>query len=74
MLAFVISLCSAFSWLATLGAALAVLAGVLIIFADADLSLLFASKFGKQPDSLHNKVVWISGASSGIGRQRALPQ
>ncbi|BFZ07802.1 hypothetical protein BsWGS_10841 [Bradybaena similaris] len=34
---------------------------------DGDLLLMFKAKFGKQPDSLAGKVVWITGASSGIG-------
>lgn len=35
--------------------------------ADGDLTLLFCEKFGVSPASLQGKVVWITGASSGIG-------
>ncbi|XP_067141928.1 dehydrogenase/reductase SDR family member 7 [Centruroides vittatus] len=45
--------------------------GFLIWFvkkADADLTLLFYEKYGKSVDSLKGKVVWITGASSGIGQ------
>lgn len=34
---------------------------------DADLTLLFKSKFGRSVDTLKGKVIWITGASSGIG-------
>ncbi|CAN8015476.1 unnamed protein product [Ixodes persulcatus] len=36
-------------------------------YADADLPLVFLSKFGRPPDALKGSVVWITGASSGIG-------
>ncbi|KAI2657910.1 dehydrogenase reductase SDR family member 7 [Labeo rohita] len=40
------------------------------IFADADLTLLWAARFGNKPESkLRGKVVWITGASSGIGEE-----
>ncbi|CAN7939462.1 unnamed protein product [Ixodes hexagonus] len=35
--------------------------------ADADLPLMFLSKFGRSPGALKDSVVWITGASSGIG-------
>ncbi|CAG5136393.1 unnamed protein product [Candidula unifasciata] len=38
---------------------------------DGDLQLMFKTKFGKPPDSLAGKVVWITGASSGIGEHIA---
>lgn len=47
-------------------AAIALLA-LWLIRADADLTLLFCEKFGVSPASLQGKVVWITGASSGIG-------
>ncbi|RWS29581.1 dehydrogenase/reductase SDR family member 7-like protein [Leptotrombidium deliense] len=34
---------------------------------DCDVTLFVAEKFGKKPNALKNKVVWITGASSGIG-------
>uniref|UniRef100_A0A0B6XZD8 Dehydrogenase/reductase SDR family member 7 n=1 Tax=Arion vulgaris TaxID=1028688 RepID=A0A0B6XZD8_9EUPU len=40
---------------------------VALIRSDGDLLLMFKTKYGKQPDSLAGKVVWITGASSGIG-------
>lgn len=43
----------------------------LILMSDADLRLLFATKFGKQPENLARKVVWVTGASSGIGEHIA---
>lgn len=44
----------------------------LFSFLDADLVLLFYSKFGKSPRAaLAKKVVWISGASSGLGEHLA---
>ncbi|XP_028857792.1 dehydrogenase/reductase SDR family member 7-like [Denticeps clupeoides] len=42
------------------------------VFADADLTLLWAAAFGKQPERvLKGRVVWITGASSGIGEELA---
>uniref|UniRef100_T1KBD5 Dehydrogenase/reductase SDR family member 7 n=1 Tax=Tetranychus urticae TaxID=32264 RepID=T1KBD5_TETUR len=38
-----------------------------IISLDSDLTLYFAEKFGKSISGLKGKVVWITGASSGIG-------
>lgn len=38
-----------------------------LIFADCDLQLQWAEKFGRSTGSLARKVVWITGASSGIG-------
>ena len=41
-------------------------------YLDANLTVLFCSKFGKSPRAeLGGKVVWISGASSGIGEHLA---
>ncbi|XP_076155302.1 dehydrogenase/reductase SDR family member 7 [Alosa pseudoharengus] len=42
------------------------------IFADADFTLLWATSFGKKPEAqLKGRVVWITGASSGIGEELA---
>ncbi|KAL1440770.1 hypothetical protein MTO96_009306 [Rhipicephalus appendiculatus] len=48
------------------GAAIALFA-VWLKRADGDLTLLFCEKFGVPTASLQGKVVWITGASSGIG-------
>lgn len=39
--------------------------------ADCDLGLLWAEKFGIKLDTIKGKVVWITGASSGIGAHLA---
>ncbi|MBN3317221.1 DHRS7 reductase, partial [Atractosteus spatula] len=45
---------------------------VRFLCADADLTLLWAAAFGSKPkDKLCGKVVWITGASSGIGEELA---
>ncbi|KAJ8288975.1 hypothetical protein COCON_G00016340 [Conger conger] len=42
------------------------------VFADADFTLLWAVAFGNKPEAtLRGKVVWITGASSGIGEELA---
>ncbi|PBC32606.1 dehydrogenase/reductase SDR family member 7 isoform X2 [Apis cerana] len=40
-------------------------------FLDCDLCLAFYEKFGKPISSLEGKIVWITGASSGIGENLA---
>lgn len=44
---------------------------VTIWSSDCDLVLLWYLKYGKSPESLAGKVVWITGASSGIGEALA---
>ncbi|XP_048733857.2 dehydrogenase/reductase SDR family member 7-like [Ostrea edulis] len=44
---------------------------ILIVAGDCDLYLQFAAKFGKKTSALKGKVVWITGASSGIGEYLA---
>ncbi|CAD5123147.1 DgyrCDS11517 [Dimorphilus gyrociliatus] len=41
------------------------------LFADADLLTLYYERFGLKADSLRGKVIWITGASSGIGEYTA---
>ena len=53
---------------------LAIVAIILIIIfvLDCDFILKFKEKFGAKPeDRLRGKVVWITGASSGIGEHLA---
>lgn len=38
---------------------------------DCDLSLWYASKFGRRNNSISGKIMWITGASSGIGESLA---
>ena len=45
---------------------------VRLAFSDADLTLQFCTRFGKKPENeLSGKIVWITGASSGIGESLA---
>ncbi|XP_067098878.1 dehydrogenase/reductase SDR family member 7 isoform X2 [Osmerus mordax] len=49
-----------------------VIQGLRFIFADADFTLLWASMMGSKPETeLKGLVVWITGASSGIGEELA---
>ena len=43
-----------------------------LLFSDGDVSLIFLDKFGKKLDCLKDQVVWITGASYGIGAACAL--
>ncbi|KAK7104073.1 dehydrogenase/reductase SDR family member 7-like [Littorina saxatilis] len=38
-----------------------------LVLSDCDLTLQWAEKFGKKVGSLKGQVVWVTGASSGIG-------
>ncbi|KAH3859181.1 dehydrogenase/reductase SDR family member 7-like [Dreissena polymorpha] len=42
-----------------------------LLIADCDLQLQWAEKFGKSTGVLARKVVWVTGASSGIGEHLA---
>ena len=45
---------------------------IIIFVLDCDFILKFKEKFGAKPeDKLRGKVVWITGASSGIGEHLA---
>lgn len=66
----VLSFFSLTLWLSTL----LTLGLLLLAFlrSDCDLTLAFHEKFGKKPSRvLMGKVVWITGASSGIGEELA---
>ncbi|XP_078591701.1 dehydrogenase/reductase SDR family member 7-like [Branchiostoma floridae x Branchiostoma japonicum] len=45
---------------------------VRLLLSDGDLSLMWYERFGKSPGELAGKVVWITGASSGIGEALAV--
>ncbi|XP_065882586.1 dehydrogenase/reductase SDR family member 7-like [Dysidea avara] len=56
--------------LVSVGVLLALL--ILVLIVDCDLVLAFYCRFGKKPSkALSGKVVWITGASSGIGEELA---
>ena len=42
-----------------------------ILLSDADLTLMGCSVLGKKPQELRGQVIWITGASSGIGEELA---
>ncbi|PSN38452.1 hypothetical protein C0J52_15625 [Blattella germanica] len=44
---------------------------ILLFIIDSDLELAIAERFGKPVERLAGKVVWITGASSGIGEHLA---
>lgn len=48
-----------------------VLVAVGIAVSDCDLTLAYADKYGQKLANLHGKVIWITGASSGIGAATA---
>jgi len=42
------------------------------LYLDSDIELFISEKLGKPIDSLQGKVVWVTGASSGIGKSLAI--
>ncbi|XP_063425597.1 dehydrogenase/reductase SDR family member 7-like [Mytilus trossulus] len=60
-----------FDLLVVFGVALFFIQIIRIFFSDCDLHLQWYCKFGETPASLKGKVVWITGASSGIGEALA---
>ncbi|GAB6031585.1 hypothetical protein CHUAL_009350 [Chamberlinius hualienensis] len=61
-----------FELLAIFGVIYAAIQIIRLILADGDLTLMFYTKFGKTIDDFSGKVIWITGASTGIGRSLAL--
>ncbi|XP_049626423.1 dehydrogenase/reductase SDR family member 7 [Suncus etruscus] len=60
------------SWALALGALLLLLLLLLFVRAEGDLRLLWAERWGRRPEwELTSQVVWITGASSGIGEELA---
>ncbi|RZF40449.1 hypothetical protein LSTR_LSTR013911 [Laodelphax striatellus] len=45
---------------------------IVLSISDCDLGLLWAERFGEKLDTFKGKVVWITGASSGIGEHLAI--
>nr|QHA94761.1 retinaldehyde anabolism [Holothuria glaberrima] len=44
----------------------------LIVLSDGDIMLMFYERFGSKGDHLKDKVVWITGGSSGLGEELAV--
>ncbi|BFZ12368.1 hypothetical protein BsWGS_15407 [Bradybaena similaris] len=65
-------LCCLFTTAAIAALLVALVFLILMVKLDADFMLTLYAKFGKQPASLAGKVVWVTGASSGIGEYIAL--
>lgn len=63
--------CCLVSWLLYLGVPGLLAFVAWLKLADGDLTLLFKSKFGRPIRTLQGKVIWITGASSGIGEYLA---
>ena len=67
-----LSILDACGWIGLILFALLVVQVVRLAISDADLTLQFCTRFGKKPDNeLRGKIVWITGASSGIGESLA---
>ena len=62
----------AFSYVPLVVSVVFVFVIVMIIRSDCDLTLGFYEKYGGKPEAkLRGKIVWITGASSGIGESLA---
>jgi len=48
-----------------------IIQAIRLALADGDLTLMWAERFGKKPGVLQGQVVWIVGASDGIGEHLA---
>lgn len=62
---------SLFQAASVLTVVLTILCVVVIARSDADILTVLYERFGKKPESLAGKVVWVTGASSGIGEYLA---
>lgn len=60
-----------FGWLGIAVSCVLVIQLLRLLRADCDLTLEFYARWGKQPKALRGKVVWITGASSGLGEELA---
>lgn len=60
------------AWIVTMIVICIVVYIIALLLVDCDLGLAWASKVGKPIDTLCGKVVWVTGASSGIGEHIAL--
>lgn len=60
------------AWIVVLGVVGIIIYIIILLRVDCDLGLAWATKVGKSINTLNGKVVWITGASSGIGEHIAL--
>lgn len=60
------------AWIVVFGVVDIIIYIITLLLVDCDLGLAWATKFRKSISTLNGKVVWITGASSGIGEHIAL--